>query len=59
MYADIFGNIPNAVAFVYKGAQLGVNLSFYAGVTTLSLPSMISCARLLTKAAGTVHCYLT
>lgn len=46
MYADIFGSIPIAEALFYKGAQLGVTLSFMMAVTTLSLPSMI----LLSKA---------
>lgn len=41
MYADIFGTIPIAEALFYKGAQLGVILSFMMAVTTLSLPSMI------------------
>lgn len=41
MYADIFGCIPIAEAFLAKGARLGVVLSFMMGVTTLSLPSMI------------------
>lgn len=41
MYADIFGCIPIAEALFYKGAQLGVVLSFMMAVTTLSLPSMI------------------
>jgi uncharacterized membrane protein YraQ (UPF0718 family) len=41
MYADIFGTIPIAEALWYKGAQLGVILSFMMAVTTLSLPSMI------------------
>jgi uncharacterized membrane protein YraQ (UPF0718 family) len=41
MYADIFGSIPIAEALFYKGAQLGVILSFMMAVTTLSLPSMI------------------
>jgi uncharacterized protein len=41
MYADIFGTIPIAEALFYKGAQLGVLLSFMMAVTTLSLPSMI------------------
>jgi len=41
MYADIFGTIPIAEALFYKGAQLGVTLSFMMAVTTLSLPSMI------------------
>ncbi len=41
MYADIFGTIPIAEAFLGKGALLGVVLSFMMGVTTLSLPSMI------------------
>ena len=41
MYADIFGCIPVAEAFLAKGAKLGVVLSFMMGVTTLSLPSMI------------------
>ncbi len=41
MYADIFGTIPVAEALWYKGAQLGVILSFMMAVTTLSLPSMI------------------
>ncbi len=40
MYADIFGTIPVAEALLYKGAQLGIILSFMA-VTTLSLPSLI------------------
>ncbi len=41
MYADIFGTIPIAESLLYKGAQLGVVLSFMMSVTTLSLPSMI------------------
>jgi uncharacterized membrane protein YraQ (UPF0718 family) len=41
MYADIFGTIPVAEALWYKGAQLGVILSFMMAVTTLSLPSII------------------
>lgn len=41
MYADIFGTIPIAEALFYKGAGLGVVLSFMMGVTALSLPSMI------------------
>jgi hypothetical protein len=41
MYADIFGTIPVAEALLFKGAQLGVVLSFMMAVTTLSLPSMI------------------
>lgn len=41
MYADIFGCIPIAEALLFKGARLGVVLSFMMGVTTLSLPSMI------------------
>lgn len=41
MYADIFGTIPIAEALFYKGAQIGVILSFMMAVTTLSLPSMI------------------
>lgn len=41
MYADIFGTIPIAEALLYKGALLGVVLSFMMAVTTLSLPSMI------------------
>ncbi len=41
MYADIFGTIPIAEALLFKGAQLGVVLSFMMGVTTLSLPSVI------------------
>ena len=41
MYADIFGTIPIAEALLFKGALLGVVLSFMMGVTTLSLPSMI------------------
>jgi len=41
MYADIFGTIPVAEALFYKGAKLGVILSFMMAVTTLSLPSMI------------------
>lgn len=41
MYADIFGCIPIAEAWLVKGAKLGVVLSFMMGVTTLSLPSMI------------------
>ena len=41
MYADIFGTIPIAEEQLAKGAQLGVDLSFMMGVTTLSLPSMI------------------
>ena len=42
MYADIFGCIPIAEALLAKGARLGVVLSFMMGVTTLSLPSMIT-----------------
>lgn len=41
MYADIFGTIPIAEALYFKGAGLGVVLSFMMGVTALSLPSMI------------------
>ena len=41
MYADIFGCIPIAEAWLAKGAKLGVVLSFMMGFTTLSLPSMI------------------
>lgn len=41
MYADIFGTIPIAEAFLSKGALLGVVLSFMMAVTTLSLPSII------------------
>ena len=41
MYADIFGTIPVAEAFLAKGAQLGTILAFMMAVTTLSLPSMI------------------
>lgn len=41
MYADIFGCIPIAKELLYKGAQLGVVLSFMMAVTTLSLPSLI------------------
>lgn len=41
MYADIFGTIPIAEALFYKGASLGVVLSFMMAVTALSLPSMI------------------
>ena len=41
MYADIFGTIPVAEAFLYKGARLGTVLSFMMAVTTLSLPSII------------------
>lgn len=41
MYADIFGTIPIAEALYFKGAGLGVILSFMMGVTALSLPSMI------------------
>ena len=41
MYADIFGTIPIAEALFYKGAALGVVLSFMMAVTALSLPSMI------------------
>ena len=41
MYADIFGTIPIAEALFYKGAGLGVILSFMMAVTALSLPSMI------------------
>ena len=41
MYADIFGTIPVAEAFLAKGAQLGTILSFMMAVTTLSLPSII------------------
>lgn len=41
MYADIFGTIPVAEALLYKGAQLGIVLSFMMAVTTLSLPSII------------------
>lgn len=41
MYADIFGTIPVAEAFLGKGAQLGTVLSFMMAVTTLSLPSII------------------
>ena len=44
MYADIFGTIPIAEALLAKGANLGVVLSFMMGVTTLSLPSMITVA---------------
>ena len=41
MYADIFGTIPIAEALYYKGAGLGVVLSFMMGVTALSLPSIV------------------
>lgn len=41
MYADIFGTIPIAEAFLAKGAMLGTILSFMMAVTTLSLPSII------------------
>lgn len=41
LYADIFGTIPIAEALLAKGAQLGTVLSFMAGVTTLSLPSIV------------------
>ena len=41
MYADIFGTIPVAEAFLYKGARLGTVLSLMMAVTTLSLPSII------------------
>lgn len=41
MYADIFGTIPVAEAFLAKGAQLGTIISFMMAVTTLSLPSLI------------------
>lgn len=41
MYADIFGTIPIAEAFLEMGALLGVVLSFMMAVTTLSLPSII------------------
>lgn len=41
MYADIFGVIPIAEALYYKGAGLGVVLSFMMGVTALSLPSIV------------------
>ena len=45
MYADIFGAIPVAEALLFKGAQLGVVLSFMMAVTTLSLPSLIMLRR--------------
>ena len=41
MYADIFGCIPIAEALLFKGAALGVVLSFMMAVTTLSLPSLV------------------
>ena len=40
MYADIFGCIPIAEALLFKGAALGVVLSFMLAVTTWSLPSL-------------------
>lgn len=45
MYADIFGAIPIAEALFFKGAGLGVILSFMMGVTALSLPSMVMLRR--------------
>ena len=41
LYADIFGCIPIAESLLFKGAKLGVVLSFMMAVTTLSLPSLI------------------
>lgn len=41
MYADIFGTLPIAQAFVGKGVGLGTALAFMMAVTALSLPSLI------------------
>ena len=47
MYADIFGAIPIAEAFLSKGATLGTVLSFMMAVTTLSLPSIIMLGKVI------------
>lgn len=41
MYADIFGTLPIAEAFVAKGVGIGTVLAFMMAVTALSLPSLI------------------
>lgn len=47
MYADIFGAIPIAEAFLSKGATLGTVLSFMMAVTTLSLPPIIMLGKII------------
>jgi len=47
IYADIFGTLPIAEAFVNKGVGLGTSLSFMMSATALSIPSLVMLKRVV------------
>lgn len=49
IYADIFGTLPIAEAFVSKGVGLGTVLAFMMSVTTLSIPSILLLKQVIKK----------